>query len=123
MTIPGIVKGCGQYFQRQRIGLFRGENMGYRIVYGPEVGEVRSDGKHDQRIRVMTAAFLLLSCLLTRLLWPEGAQMLRDALLPGQPSVTEQAFSILAEQLRAGEPVGEAVESFCRFVIVHGAVH
>ena len=97
--------------------------MGYRIVYGPDMQTARTKGNRHLRIRLMTAGFLLLGCILARLLWPEGAQVLREVLLPGPASIAEQAFAILADRIREGEPVGEAVESFCRYVISHGAIH
>ena len=68
----------------------------------------------------MTAAFLLLGCLGVRTLWPEGTGVLREMLLPGELTPTEQAFSILMTDLRYGEPVGEAVTAFCRYVVEHG---
>jgi len=97
--------------------------MGYRIVYGPDMERAETKGKQNLRIRLMTAGFLLLGCILARLLWPEGAQALREVLLPGPAPIAEQAFAILADRIRGGEPVGEAVESFCRYVISHGTIH
>lgn len=71
----------------------------------------------------MTAGFFLLGCVLVKMLWPEGTQALQKVLLPGELSVTEHAFSQLVAQLRSGEPMGEAVETFCRFIIANGTGH
>ena len=117
MMILSIVKRCAEYFTHFHIGLYRGEKMAYRIVYGPEK---KAPENRMRRIRMMTAGFFLLGCILTRLFWPDGLQVMREVLLPGELSVTEQAFSQLVSQLQGGEPVGTAVETFCRYVISHG---
>jgi len=90
--------------------------MGYKIVYGEDKTRPSGGGS---RIRALTAAFLFLFCLLTGALWPEGAKLLRDALLPGSPSATETAFQNLVYELRMGEPLDDAVTAFCRRVILN----
>ena len=94
--------------------------MSYRIVYGPmpPVREARRSG--PLRFQVLTALFLLLFVLLVRQAWPEGTQTLRRFLIPGEPTVTEEAFSGMIGEIRAGEPVGDAVTAFCRQIMEHG---
>lgn len=86
--------------------------MGYRIVYGeePPVQRPRS------RLRLLTAAFGLAFLVLVGSFWPGGRALLRQVLLPG---AGEAALQQMAEQIRAGEPVGEAVTAFCRDVVAH----
>ena len=91
--------------------------MGYKIVYGEDIKI--SPSSRGNRIRVLTAPFLMAFCLLTGALWPEGRELLRDVLLPGVPTATESAFHNLVNDLRVGEPLDDAVTAFCRRVIVN----
>lgn len=86
--------------------------MGYRIVYGEDPFYKKPESHF--RLRLMTAAFALVFVLLVRCCWPQGTRLLRKALLPG---TQEAAFSRMAQEIRAGEPVGEAVTAFCRSVV------
>lgn len=88
--------------------------MGYRIVYGedPFVGE----SAPKSRLRPLTAAFALAFVILVRCTWPQGSQILRQLLLP-QTDGTGAAFQQMAQEIRAGEPVGEAVTAFCRGIV------
>lgn len=94
--------------------------MGYRIVYGPEIRPPRERAGTSGRLPAMTAAFLLIFALLVRQFWPEGTQILRQYLLPGELSVTEQAFSSLMQNIRGGESVLSAFTVFCQEIIQYG---
>lgn len=85
--------------------------MGYRIVYGED--PFPKPPQHRSRLRLLTAAFALAFVVLVRLFWPEGTAILQRTLLPGE----EAAFVQLTEDIRAGEPVGDAVTAFCRSVV------
>ncbi|MBQ8237774.1 MAG: hypothetical protein IJZ39_06490 [Oscillospiraceae bacterium] len=85
--------------------------MGYRIVYGKDA--FAETGERKSHLRAMTAGFALALVVLVRIFWPEGTAVLRDVLLPGQST----AFSQLTEDLRAGEPIGDAVTAFCRSIV------
>lgn len=69
------------------------------------------------RVQFLTAVFAVAFVFLVRQFWSEGMQMLRSFLLPGEAGVTEAAFAEMMTDLREGEPLGEAVTSFCRQVI------
>lgn len=93
--------------------------MSYRIVYGPMPDP---PGKETNSwCRVLTAVFLLLFVLGVRMVWPDGRELLRNLLLPGEPGVTEVALVDLVEDLRSGTAVGESFTAFCQQVI-HGEV-
>lgn len=96
--------------------------MGYRIVYGSEREQADQTTNRWGRIRLLTAVFLLALILGTRLFWPEGTQLLRDVLLPGEAGVTSTAFSQMVTQLQEGEPFGQAVVGFCQYVVGHGEI-
>ena len=52
--------------------------------------------------------------------WPQGSELLRSVLLPGDPSAAETAFSRMVEDLRMGESLTDAVTAFCRTVVADG---
>ena len=85
--------------------------MGYRIVYGedPFVQRPRRKGS----LRLMTAGFALAFVVLVRCFWPQGADLLRQSLLPGE----QEALRQMKEEIQAGEPIGEAVTAFCRSIV------
>ena len=91
--------------------------MGYRIVYAGPASEQKTKSGSGIRFRSFVAAAFLIFSIFVRLLWPEGTSMLRTVFLPGDLSVTEQAFSELIADLRDGQPVGESVTAFCHRVI------
>lgn len=91
--------------------------MGYRIVYGPEIKAQPQRTGSSARLRTMIAAAFLLFSIIVRLTWQEGTEIMRQALLPGDLTVTEQAFSEMITDLRQGEPVADAVTVFCRTVL------
>ena len=95
----------------------RGDGMGYKIVYGTDSMQVASASESGGRLRLMTAACLLVFCMLVRCFWPEGTGLLREIILPGEPTATEQAFDRMLEDLRLGESLGDAVTVFCKDVI------
>lgn len=94
--------------------------MGYRIVYGPEGVGQRKGMDSPKRLRGMIAGCLLAFLILTVRFWPEGREKLEEALLPGDPVVTKQAFSTMTERLQAGETITDAVTAFCQ-VVMDGA--
>jgi hypothetical protein len=52
---------------------------------------------------------------------PRGRWWFRDLLLPGDEQVTSAALEGMVSDLRSGEPIGEAVETFCREILAGGA--
>lgn len=91
--------------------------MGYRVEY-ETAGNTGTQRKSDTRhIPGLTAAFLLLFVLLVHGFWPRGREVLRELILPGDATVTAAALEGFALDLRMGQPLGEAVEGFCREVI------
>ena len=91
--------------------------MGYRIDYaGYEPKEcIRTDT--GVRLRCMVAAAFLVFSIAVRMFWPEGTSNLRAVFLPGDLSVTEQAFSQLITDLRQGHSLEDSVTVFCRRIL------
>lgn len=92
--------------------------MGYRVVYGAMPPVKRRKSK--LRLQALTAAFLLAFALTVRQAWPEGQEMLRRFLLPGEPTVTEEAFRNMISDLQGGEPLADAVTAFCAQIVEYG---
>jgi len=93
--------------------------MGYRIEYD------RGNGKYEIRrerlgtfwFAVGTVAVVLILC---GALGQGRGAFVRSLVIPGEDTVTVQAFQNMTDDLRSGANLGEALESFCRFVI-HGS--
>lgn len=91
--------------------------MAYRIVYS-----VSEDCVCKKKLRVGNIAGYSIICLilfayLTARFWPAGREVMEEALLPGDVTVTRQALVHMAENLRSGEAIGDAVVVFCREIV------
>ena len=84
--------------------------MGYRIIYGEDPFVKKKEKNH---LRSLTAGFLLALVVLVRCCWPRGTEILRQTLLPGENT----AFQQMTEQIRDGEPIGDAVTVFCQRIV------
>lgn len=94
--------------------------MAYRIEY-PTTKKVRGAEKRREPVSSLIALSFMIFLMLVSALWPSGAQTLRELLIPGNTAVTAAALEDLATDLRGGEGVQEALESFCRQVTENGA--
>lgn len=94
--------------------------MGYRIEYVPEAKPFGKREPFGRKILPFTAAFLILFMALTVRFWPEGREKLEALLLPGDPQVTKHALTQMADNLKSGEAIGDAVITFCK-EITNGA--
>ena len=56
--------------------------MSYRIEYGTPIPPQYVEKANPARLRIMTAAFLILFSLLVRQYFPDGTEKLRQVLLP-----------------------------------------
>ena len=71
------------------------------------------------RLQILTAVFILLFSLTVKYVWPQGTDKLRACLIPSDLSVTEAAFLDMTHQLRSGEPLKDALETFCIEILEH----
>ncbi len=90
--------------------------MGYRIEYDGSTAQktiIRiSKGKKRLMLTILAAVLTL-----GAVAFPRSRGILRDLLLPGDEEVTTAALEGLVEDLKEGEPFGDAVETFCREII------
>ena len=92
-----------------------GDTMGYKIVYGRKPPPKRN----LVRIQTLICLCLLAFALCVRLSWPEGTKVMRQVLVSEQLSQEAEAFLGMIQQVRAGEPLTDAVAVFCQ-EIFHG---
>ena len=90
--------------------------MAYRIVYGTDP-IVQKHNTGTARIRILIALNFLIFAMVVRLLWPEGRELLVMQFLPGDPTMTEIAFSNLLDSLRQGSGMAESLTVFCREIL------
>ena len=88
--------------------------MVYRVVYGEDPFE--KPKQSTGRLRLMTAGCALAFVVGVRCMWPQGTEILRQVMLPTENASTA-AFRQMTADMQAGEPLGDAVEAFCRAVV------
>jgi hypothetical protein len=94
--------------------------MAYRITYGEGTIQKRTVKVPTLRWKRLMMG-IVVSVLAVTLAIPTGRLWLRDLLLPGDEQITAAALESMVEDLRCGEPVGEAVETFCKGILAGGA--
>lgn len=90
--------------------------MGYRIDY-PQGSKTQRQKAPSSRVIPFTILFFLLFLLCTIRFWQQGAETLREFLLPGDPVVTAAALQDFTQALKAGESLSHAFTVFCQQVI------
>ena len=93
--------------------------MSYRIVYAGTEPSRSGTGFRKGRFIRLLAGFFLLFCLLTKVCWPDGSEMMSQLLFSGDPEVTVQAVSVFMQALRAGEDFTDAAMAFCLEITEH----
>ena len=67
----------------------------------------------------MTAFCLLVFFLMVKICFPAGTHKLQQYLLPGKPTVTQQALDGLVTNVRSGNTFRDAFTVFCQEIISH----
>lgn len=94
--------------------------MGYRITY--ENGSIRKETVKINKLKWKQCLIGMIAAVLAfALMIPGGRLWLRDLILPGDEEITAAALENMVGELRSGEPVGEALEAFCREILAGGA--
>ena len=91
--------------------------MPYRITYGPSAPPRAQQRDKPSRIRLLTAAWLLIFALLVRAFFPAGSAQLRAVILPDPDNITQSALAGFMADLQSGAPLGDALYAFCEEVI------
>lgn len=92
--------------------------MAYRIRYGqPGIGERTAISRNKKVLPVILAAVICIAVAIC-VLNPN----LKQALIPGNPEVTEAAFATMIADMKEGVRFGDAMTAFCREIIDHAAI-
>ena len=92
--------------------------MAYSIVYGEK--RKQNNPKSNVRKFLMTAGMFLFFLWSVSCFWPEGKEMLKLLLIPGDPETTIQAAEVFAQELSSGFSWTDASKNFCMTVLEHG---
>ena len=91
--------------------------MAYKIQYSPEKNKNYPQNKRNTKhsyTQLFVAALIIMAVIWVRV---NGVP---DCLVPGDPVVTRAATATMLNELRAGEPLNNAVTVFCK-EILYGA--
>lgn len=90
--------------------------MAYRIIYGAQTPVRKSCRERKPGLGLAAGVFVLFFAL--------GLRLWGDAALPESAAVrqTDGAAFRLVQQLRQGEPLGDAVSAFCREIVQDAGV-
>lgn len=96
--------------------------LSYRIQYGnyPQY-KTKANLTLKKRMPLIISAVAVVMILIF-IVVPQIKAGLLDLLLPGDASVSGNAITAFAEDLKAGVSVGEAITEFCRFVIQNAEI-
>ena len=107
------------FFTSYHHKLHRGDPMSYRIEYGSAIPSRYVTKNSCLRLQSMTAVCLLLFSLTVRHFFPEGTEKLRQLLLPGELSVTQEAIETFMCDIRNGEDFTDSLTAFCEYIVIH----
>ena len=97
--------------------------MSYQISY--DNGNAREKNKvHAPEKRKILFRFLVavVMCTAGVLLLYKGKDRIWEVLVPGDPQITEKALSTMADGIRKGESIKEAIAAFCREIILNAGI-
>ena len=84
--------------------------------------QVQTEKRTRNAAEIRCKLGLLLFLLLVRLYWPAGTQVLRELLLPGASQTAFAEVQTLTQELRDGEPLGQALEDYCRRILAEAGL-
>ncbi len=91
--------------------------MGYQIAYDSVGGVPQKPKKRWTGILAVAVVLLIVAGAMT--VKNVGLEWVQEVLLPGDPSVTAAALEGMAQDLRSGESVVEALRNFCQEIMRH----
>lgn len=89
--------------------------MAYRIIYESEKDQMERSS--NCRRFLLTVCFFLCFVWSAAKFWPEGRELLRILLIPGDPDMTLEAIEVFAQELGCGYPIKDAVQNFFNAVL------
>lgn len=92
--------------------------MAYQINYLSENQKMES-GTCIRRV-ILTTAFLMCFVWLVSVFWPDGKELLKQLLIPGNPASAMKAAEVFAAELGSGYSLVDAARNFCETFGEHG---
>lgn len=92
--------------------------MAYQIIYGE--GFEPNNRLHRGRRLALTVFFFGVFLWSVFHFWPEGRELLKMALIPGNPDTTLEAAQVFAQELGCGFSLSDAAGNFFEAVRSHG---
>lgn len=93
-------------------------HVDYHIIYECEQ---RKQGKGSGfRRLILTGCFFLCFLCLVASCWPDGYDLLKQLLIPGDPDITLEAAEVFAQEVGSGFSFRDAARNFCLAVLNHG---
>lgn len=86
--------------------------MGYRIVYRPAQKKQHAIIQYI-RLPILVVISFFLFILLVESMWPDGAALLKKAVVPSGGVVAVSALNHFANELQIGESFLTALAAFC----------
>lgn len=94
--------------------------MDYRVQY-ESIGAGQPQKPERNRICGVIAVVLVCAAVMGAVIVKTvGLPWVETFLIPADPQVTENAWNALAEDLRSGERITDAVTAFCREIMANG---
>ena len=91
-------------------------SLKYRITYENSYAQYTSQ-KNSRKLICAMLPFMLCAALVLFLLFTTEMSTFHNLFLPGNPQVTNKAFSELVEAMDRGEPLFTALDIFCKNVM------
>ena len=96
--------------------MLRGDCVGYQIDYKP-IKKIRGCEQNRSRKAVLTGIFITFFLLSICSIWSSGKKMVAQVFFPEKSVFMTNALEDLTDDLKKGESLPDALESFCRSVI------
>ena len=94
--------------------------MGYRVVYEDAYCPDNQERPNFVRTLILAAVFAVILLAGIKRYWPEGTEVLMAIRSRGPWTYGRNALETLADALRDGTPLSEAVTAFCRSIVNYG---
>lgn len=90
--------------------------MGYQIRYDP-IRKLRGSEKQRTGPWALAGILFLIFLLMVNLFWAEGAEAIRELLLPGKEVAAVAALEEMSENFRQGTSFSDAVKKFSEAIL------
>ena len=119
MEKSGCVKWLRVIFPILENSLIQEANaVAYKIIYHSEIK--KRYRKNIFRRACLTFTFFISFLWFVSVLWPEGMELIKMLIIPGNPDTTLQAAEVFAMELNCGVGLTHAINNFITMVRMNG---